>query len=106
MTAASSLPNSSWISIRCFSTAKSVRRSPASHLRNWQTSVRVAAWCPPTSSAESEPQKGTSGTNWFSRGLYFYVPFVPFCGYNQFMVEDERRNYDRARLIVDVFFDG
>ena len=23
-----------------------------------------------------------------------------------FMVDDERRNYDRARLIVDVFFDG
>jgi hypothetical protein len=42
------------------------------------------------------------------------VPFVPFCGYNQIMADDdrgidsqdERRNYDRARLIVDVFFDG
>jgi hypothetical protein len=34
------------------------------------------------------------------------VPFVPFCGYNQSMAEDERRNFDRARLIVDVFFDG
>ena len=37
---------------------------------------------------------------------YKKVPFVPFCGYNRFMVDDERRNYDRARLIVDVFFDG
>jgi len=42
----------------------------------------------------------------FFIGFYFMCLLCLFVATISSMVDDERRNYDRARLIVDVFFDG
>src|SRR5215213_130100 len=120
--AASSLPNSSSISIRCSSTARSARRLRACLSRNSRTSVRAAAWCLPSSSVKNEPQKSNSHKKIRTA---FYVPLCLFVATIEtararlketsvatddddkgFEPQDERRNHDRSRLIVDVFFDG
>jgi hypothetical protein len=66
-------------------------------------SVRAGEWSPPTSSAKSERKRGT---------IDAAVPINakednPVADDKErFESQEERRIYDRSRLIVDVFFDG
>src|ERR1041385_1825493 len=66
--------------------------SPGFHRRNLPTSVRAVAWCPRLLSARRiNRQEGNCMVDESDE---------------TFEGSDERRRYDRSRLIVDVFFDG